>query len=123
MVEVDDVTWLLGLMDWFDPIRDGRENGYDYDGDLLLPARTALELIRDRLTVDQVAVLTVWDQWMMDHPVQFNQFFAAEHHRLKAEDRQEACRGYVWDDDGEPPPVPKDHWWWFPLPTNTKPRQ
>lgn len=123
MIEVEDLDWLLGLMDWFNPILEGRENGWDYDGDLLLPARTALELIRDQLTADQVAVLDRWDCWVKDHPEAFNAFFAAEHYRFKPEDRRAACGGFVFDEAGETPPVPPEHWWWFRLPTAATPRR
>jgi len=86
--------------------------GWDYDRDELLHERSAYELVRDQLTLEQQAELDQVDAHWRANAKEFNGDFALWHHQ---EDKRAALAGFVEDGDGDVPPIPRSHWWWRPL--------
>ena len=82
------------------------------DWDELLYLRSAFEFVRDDLNDAQRAELDVVDAWWRDHAVLFNASFALEHNR-KVIDTE--LQGFVWDEASNTPPIPRSHWWWWPI--------
>ena len=87
----------------------------DDDEDIaeLLAERSSLEFIRDRLTNTQIAELNKVDAFWRAHPKEFNTAFAADHFRV---DRKTVLEGFVEDEKGNVPAIPRSHWWWWPIP-------
>lgn len=107
----DDVELLLGFLQCQSFIAAGRAQ-YQYIGDQMLPARSALEFVLAELTNKDRAIIAAWDDFARAHADAFNVFFAAEHYLPQ---RATALENWVWDDHGATPPVPTDHWWWAPI--------
>ena len=102
-------TLLTGMFGCYDTISDP---DYDYDRDECLHERSAYEMVRDQLTDDQRAELDTVDAYWQARPAEFNAAFGVWHHQS---DRQTALAGFVEDEQGETPSVPRSHWWWKPL--------
>lgn len=102
-------TLLTGMLGCYDTITDP---DYEYDRDETLHERSACELIREQLTEAQRAELDQIDAFWKAHPEAFNQAFAVFHHQ---EDKAVALAGFIEDQRGDVPPVPRSHWWWRPV--------
>lgn len=87
---------------------------FSYIGDQILPARSALEFVRDDLHGVDVGKVEVFDSFIKSHPEAFNAFFAFEHAQVN---RTTALENWVWDITGRTPEVPTTHWWWAPIST------
>ena len=85
---------------------------WSHNWDELLCRRSAYEFVRDQLTPEQLADLDQIDAFWHAHPQAFNQAFVNEHHRAN---HQTELEGYVQDQHGNTPAIPKSHWWWRPL--------
>lgn len=92
-------------------ITEGRTE-YQFVGDQILPARSALELVRADLGADLGARLDDFDAFVRANAEAFNSFFAYEHALVV---RETALEDWVWGDDGKTPAIPADHWWWAPI--------
>lgn len=88
---------------------------FDLDWDGLLQRRSALELVRDQLSDAQRAQLDMVDTHWQANAAAFNRAFGVEHHQHR---RETALAGFVTDDKGEVPPIPRGHWWWRPIGVN-----
>ncbi|PID35171.1 MAG: hypothetical protein CR964_01065 [Rhodobacterales bacterium] len=97
-----------GMLSCYDCIGDP---DFDWEMDHLLHYRSALEFVRDRLNDAQRAELDEIDVFWRTHFNAFNQCFAAEHARRA----KVSLKGFVEDDNGEVPPIPRSHWWWRPI--------
>lgn len=84
---------------------------YDEDWPYAIHHRSALELIRDRLTDSQRAQLGEIDAFWRSKPEVFNKAFGVFHHQPRAR----SLDGFVQDETGKVPDIPADHWWWNPL--------
>lgn len=96
---------------------------YQYVGDQILPARSALELVRREMVGMDVArvetALERFDTFIRDHHEAFNAFFAYEHAQV---DRAAALDDWVWDTKtGMTPAIPESHWWWAPISVEKSP--
>lgn len=85
---------------------------FDMDRDELLAERSALELVRDQLSLAQQAELDLVDQYWRDHAAQFNLDFARLHVRKGVKSELE---GFVYGVSGDTPAIPRAHWWWWPI--------
>ena len=97
----------------------GREDVYGeakywtFDWDELLHLRSTYEFLQDQLTHEQHQDLTeVVDAYWREHPKEFNEAFAELHYR---EDKKVAMQGWIKDEAGNTPAIPRSHWWWWPL--------
>ena len=116
-----DVALLLSFIECSSFIPKGRD-GYEFIGDMILPARSALEFIRatfaaefeadEAATAEFMAKLDGFDAFVRANAEAFNSFFAYEHAQL---DRVTALEDWVCDEDGRNPEVPAAHWWWAPI--------
>lgn len=97
--------WFLGF---YDVIHD---DTYDEDWPWAIHHRSALELIRDKLTDAQRAQLDEIDAYWKARPEVFNKAFAYFHHQK----RERNLSGFVRYEDGTIPEIPASHWWWSPL--------
>ncbi|MFS4437865.1 hypothetical protein ACMA5I_06605 [Paracoccaceae bacterium GXU_MW_L88] len=102
-------TLLTGFLGCYDTLGDP---DYEYDRDFTLHERSAYELVREQLTDDQRAELDKVDAHWRDHAKAFNEDFAIEHNQ---EDRETALYGFVRDEEGRTPAIPRGHWWWRPI--------
>jgi len=102
-------TLLEGMLGCYDTIGDP---DFDYDRDETLHERSAYEFIRDQLTSEQQAELDQVDAYWRAHPKEFNADFGVWHHQA---DKKTELAGFVEDENGETPPVPRGHWWWRPI--------
>lgn len=84
----------------------------EYDLYETLEERSAFELVREQLTDEQRAELNQVDSYWRAHPERFNIAFGVQHNQI---DRRVALEGYVEDADGNTPPIPRSHWWWWPI--------
>jgi len=100
---------LAGMFGCYDTIGDA---DFDLDRDECLHERSAYELVRDHLTEDQRAELDKVDAYWIAHPEAFNTAFAVFHFQ---ENKATALKGFVQDERGDVPPIPRDHWWWRPI--------
>jgi hypothetical protein len=100
---------LTGMFGCYDTIGDP---AFDYDRDETLHERSAYELVRDQLTVDQQTELDKVDAYWQANAKDFNADFAVFHFQ---ENKQTALTGFVMDEDGNVPPIPRAHWWWRPI--------
>lgn len=117
-----EVALLLSFLECRTFILEGREK-YQYIGDQILPARSALELLRPTFAVEFdatetaaaefMAALDAFDTFARDHAEAFNAFFAYEHGRFA--ERNDMLENWVWDDGGNSPEIPAAHWWWAPI--------
>ena len=117
-VELDGRLPSKRWLSCYDTIADPEEFPPEYwshDWDELLRRRSAYEFIRDQLTPEQQADLDRIDAFWRAHPQAFNQAFVNEHHRAN---HQTELEGYVQDQHGNTPAIPKSHWWWRPLATS-----
>jgi len=100
---------LAGMFGCYDTIGDA---DFDLDRDECLHERSAYELVRDHLTEDQRAELDKVDAYWIAHPEAFNAAFAVFHFQ---ENKATALKGFVQDERGDVPPIPRNHWWWRPI--------
>ena len=92
-----------------------REDVWDYGVDAeYLCIRSACEFVREHLPKAVQKDLDKIDAFWKAHPKDFNRCFGAELNQPMGE-KMKALKGYVWDEDGETPEIPKSHWWWFKL--------
>lgn len=86
---------------------------FDMDRDFILHTRSALEFARVRLLPKQQADLDEIDAYWRAHPKEFNEDFKI----IQGwEDRKTALEGFVEDEQGKVPAIPRSHWWWWPIP-------
>ncbi|MBC7954074.1 MAG: hypothetical protein H7Z12_19930 [Rhodospirillaceae bacterium] len=109
--EEREVALLLSFLECRPFILEGR-NQYQYIGDQILPARSALEFIRTDMAAPFRTALDEFDSFIKANAEKFNDFFAYEHARTISDT---ALEDWVWGDDGKTPAVPETHWWWKPL--------
>lgn len=110
-----EVELLLSFLEVRPLILGGRKK-FEYIGDQMLPARSALEFIRSDLHGVDLGKLEAFDTFAQENPEAFNAFFAYEHAQVS---RGPALEDWVWDDHGQTPAIPADHWWWSPISTTT----
>ncbi|MBC7953156.1 MAG: hypothetical protein H7Z12_15220 [Rhodospirillaceae bacterium] len=106
-----ELALLMSFLECRPFILEGRKL-YNYLGDLILPARSALEFIRADLVGMDVGRVEAFDTFVKANPDAFNTFFAAEHAQV---DRTTVLENWVWDENGKTPEVPEAHWWWAPI--------
>ena len=82
---------------------------FDMSRDEMLHIRSALELARDQLTLDQQAELDGIDAYWRANAKDFNADFGVFHFQ---EDKHAALKGFIEDEHGEAPPIPRSQWWW-----------
>ena len=82
------------------------------DWDELLYYRSTYEFIREDLTPEQQKELDEIDAYWRERPKQFNDAFANTHWR---EDKKTAMQGWIRDEAGKTPAIPRSHWWWWSL--------
>lgn len=105
----DELSLLSSNLGNYDVIVEDPES---YALDEILHERSAYECVRDQLTDAQQAELDQVDQYWLAHPDAFNTAFK----RLHAfEDRRTALKSWVIDSNGDAPVIPKTHWWWRPI--------
>lgn len=104
-----DLPIKTGLMACYDTIG---ERAFDYDRDFLLHERSMFELVRDQLSVGQRKELEDIDAYWRANAADFNADFATLHFQ---EDKATALEGFVQDENGVTPAIPRDHWWWRPI--------
>ena len=103
-------TLLTGMFGCYDTIGDP---DYDMDRDETLHERSAYEFVRDQLSPEQIAELDQVDAFWRAHPEAFN----ADFRLLQAwENKTTALEGFVEDEHGQTPAIPRAHWWWWPIP-------
>ena len=102
-------TLLEGMLGCYDTIADP---DFDYDRDETLHERSAYEFIRDQLTTEQRAELDLVDAYWRAHASEFNVAFGVWHHQA---DRKVELAGFVEDEAGETPEIPRAHWWWWSI--------
>ena len=95
----------------------GSPDDWTFDRDELLHHRSAYEFIRAELTANQRADLDQIDDYWKAHPQHFNSAFDVFHYRA---DKKVELEGFVKDEAGNTPAIPKSHWWWWPLKTENK---
>lgn len=111
-------------VEWGATIKDGMlacysrigDPDFDWELDHLLHNRSALEFVRDRLSDAQRAEIAEVDAHWRANADAFNTCFAAEHTARRAD----KLDGFVEDQDGNTPAVPRDHWWWRPIEDQNK---
>lgn len=102
-------TLLTGMFGCYDTIGDP---DFDMDRDETLHERSRYEFVRDQLTDAQRAELDHVDAFWKANREAFNRDFG----RLHAfEDKRMAMSGWIEDENGEVPAIPRSHWWWWPL--------
>lgn len=106
---VDDVSLIEARLSTFDTLDDASFD--DYDRDFLLTNRSAMEFVRDQLSVRQVAELDEIDAHWRANPADFNAAFVIWHRKTSLR----TVEGLVVDDGGAAPEIPVSHWWWRPL--------
>lgn len=111
---LDNIVLISGMFSCYNTIGDP---DYDYDRDETLHERSAYEFVRDRLSVEQLAELDKVDAYWRAHAKEFNADFALWHFQ---EDKQTAMKGWVEDEHGDVPPIPRSHWWWRPIEDDAK---
>lgn len=111
--EFRGVTFAEYVLECYDIIT-GKIEDWSEDWNGVLEARSALELVRDRLPPDRAALLDKADAFWRAHPKEFNEFSKYDHARVNL---ATALTRWVIDDSGNAPPVPPSHWWWKPLAT------
>jgi hypothetical protein len=109
--DFNDRTLAEYVMACFDVITED-EDAWSDDWDSVLPARSALEFVRERLPQDRAAVLDRADTFWRAHPAAFNRFSRFRHARR---DVKTDLSGWVVDAEGNTPEIPRAHWWWWPL--------
>lgn len=102
-------TLLTGALGCFDTLGDA---SFDLDRDETLHERSSYELVREQLTADQIAELEQIDVHWRANAAAFNADFAVFHFQ---EDKEAALRGFVQDERGDTPAIPRGHWWWRPI--------
>lgn len=100
---------LEGDLSCYDTIGDA---DFELSRDFLLHNRSSYELVRDQLTPDQQAELDQVDAYWKANAKDFNAAFAVFHFQ---EDKPTALTGFVEDEHGDVPPIPRAHWWWKPI--------
>lgn len=86
---------------------------WNHEGDLLLPARSVVELSWDELTEEQADIAQNFDDHSRAASEEFNTFFSLDHARF---DPATALDGWLYDQTKkEVVRVPHDHWWWHPV--------
>ena len=99
-----------GMFACYDTIGDP---SFDMDRDETLHKRSAYEFVRGQLSPEQIAELDKVDAYWRAHPKAFNEDFKL----IQGwEDRRTALEGFVEDDKGKVPAIPRSHWWWWPIP-------
>lgn len=102
-------TLLIGMFGCYDTIGDP---DFDMDRDETLHERSRYEFIRDQLTPEQQAELDQVDAFWRANVEAFNKDFALFH---AFEDKKIAMKGWIEDDKGRVPEIPRSHWWWWPI--------
>lgn len=105
-------TLLDGMFGCYDTIGDP---DFDIDRDETLHERSRYEFIREQLTDAQRAELDQVDAFWRANAALFNKDFAKFH---AFEDKKKVMMGWVEDENGNPPEIPRSHWWWWPIPEN-----
>lgn len=88
------------------------DDSFSHDRDDLLHLRSAIEFVRADMTSDQHAELDQVDAFWRNHALDFNKDFALVH---AFTDKKTAMKGWVEDDAGSTPEIPRSHWWWWPI--------
>ncbi|PKR53543.1 hypothetical protein [Thalassospira marina] len=97
------------LENFYDLITEDRAD-WNHEGDIMLPARSVVELSRDDLTPGQSNVAENFDIYARQLPEYFNAFFSLDRARF---DPATALDGWLYDQTKkEIARVPQDHWWW-----------
>jgi len=102
-------TLLTGMFGCYDTIGDP---DFAMDRDEALHERSAYELVREQLTPEQQGELDQVDAYWRANAVAFNTDFALWHHQ---ENKTTALTGFLEDERGNVPPIPRSHWWWRPI--------
>ncbi|MEG9884440.1 MAG: hypothetical protein V6Z86_07470 [Hyphomicrobiales bacterium] len=106
----ENIPLLSGMFACYDTIGDP---SFDMDRDETLHERSAYEFVRGQLSPEQIAELDKVDAYWRAHPKEFNEDFKI----IQGwEDRKTALEGFVEDEDGKVPAIPRSHWWWWPIP-------
>ncbi len=100
---------LIGALGCYDTLGDA---DMSWGRDATLHERSAYELVRDQLDDAQRAELDLVDAYWRANAAAFNEDFAAFHFH---ENKKTALTGFVEDENGEVPPIPRSHWWWRPI--------
>ncbi|MGB1234158.1 MAG: hypothetical protein ACPG5U_00330 [Planktomarina sp.] len=104
-----DLTLIEYVMPCYNTLDDPE---FDQDRDDILHNRSAMELVRDQLSDNQILDLEEIDDYWRGNPELFNRAFAQQH---ATHDPRNDLLGYVSDAKGDVPAVPKSHWWWRPI--------
>ncbi|MCB1734199.1 MAG: hypothetical protein H6981_04675 [Gammaproteobacteria bacterium] len=99
---------MVEYLRWYEIVSNDRKD-WEYDGDELLPARSAMEFVRDTWTDEERALIDAVDAYWLDHADQVNEFFRYEHARRGEADLSDLVQG------GRAPEITTDHWWWYPI--------
>lgn len=95
-----------------DIIMDDRDQ-WSHEGDLILPARSVIELSWEELTEGSANVAHAFDAYARQLTADFDGFFSLDHARF---DPATALDGWLYDQTKkEVVRVPHDHWWWHPI--------
>lgn len=100
---------LSGALGCYDTIGDPH---FDRDRDETLHERSACEFIREQFTDEQRAELDQIDAYWRANAKKFNDDFAVMHIRGN---RATELEGFVEDENGATPVIPRTHWWWWPI--------
>ena len=112
-----DLEECVGILEnFYDLITEDR-GFWLYEGDLILPARSALEIAWENgkgdLTEKQAESARNFSAYAISNRVAFNNFFSLDHARFNPET---ALDGWVVDaSNKEVVRIPHFHWWWKPL--------
>jgi hypothetical protein len=100
------------LENYYDLITQDRAD-WNHEGDIMLPARSVVELSKDELTIEQVGIVQNFDDHARSNIHHFNSFFSLDHARF---DPASALDFWLQDETNrEVTRVPRDHWWWHPI--------
>ncbi|SFF27417.1 hypothetical protein SAMN04488120_101325 [Fontimonas thermophila] len=109
-----EVEFLLDRLSWFDFVAEDNIPAWDdwawavVDHEVLL-ARSALELLRDRLSERALAMMAAADAQWRAHPKAFDHMFRRAIDWARPDD---ILTDWVRDETGATPPIPPSHWWW-----------
>lgn len=111
----DEFDFLARAWRWADMVLADRDT-WMWEGDEILPRRSAMEFGWDQLTAEEQQKIREADTLWRENPAAFNAFFTLEHERSR---RDQVLGGWVEDETGQHPTVPHSHWWWWPLDERT----
>ncbi|GAB6051175.1 hypothetical protein JCM16106_20310 [Hydrogenophilus islandicus] len=110
----EDVAFYAERLSWYDFVDEANLNAYNEWGwavvdEEVLKARSALELLRNRISDDHRALLDAADRQWRAHPAAFDAMFRVA---IAKADLATTLAEWVRDEEGRPVPVPPSHWWW-----------